>query len=167
MAWNIRPTGGTGQDLALPGRLVAEGEVARDHLQHELIHGVEQVGAPAGGRVGDIDRRLDPLHPSHPGSHNRVGRFEARIDVAHRQVFAEHPEEAAVVGGRPVPGRPLALLDYALQGPVGALQVDDGPKVGPAEDGLVGLLERRADEQPVLAQLVSQAGEPAFEERYR
>src|SRR5712672_1023045 len=41
--------GGMGQDLALPGRLVAEGEVARDHLQHELIHGVEQVGAPAGG----------------------------------------------------------------------------------------------------------------------
>src|SRR4051812_34334227 len=35
--------GDTGQDLALPGRLVTEGEVARDHLQHELIHGVEQV----------------------------------------------------------------------------------------------------------------------------
>jgi len=27
--------GGMGQDLALPGRLVAEGEVPRDHLQHE------------------------------------------------------------------------------------------------------------------------------------
>src|SRR6516165_11822889 len=39
--------GGGGQDLALFGRLMAEGEVARDHLQHELIGGVEQVGAAA------------------------------------------------------------------------------------------------------------------------
>src|SRR5215472_9722981 len=41
--------GGGGQDLALLGRLMAEGEVARDHLQHELVGGVEQVGAAAGG----------------------------------------------------------------------------------------------------------------------
>ena len=59
------------------------------------------------------------------------------------------------MGGRPVPGRPLPLLDDPLEGPVGARQVGDGPKVRPAEGGLVGLLERRADEQPVLAQLVS------------
>src|SRR5215471_7655402 len=38
--------GGSGQDLALLGRLMAEGEVTRDHLQHELIHDVEQVEAP-------------------------------------------------------------------------------------------------------------------------
>jgi hypothetical protein len=30
------------QDLALSGRLAAEGEAARDHLQHELIHRVEE-----------------------------------------------------------------------------------------------------------------------------
>ena len=67
------------------------------------------------------------------------------------------------MGGLPVSGRPLPLLDDALQGPVGARQAGDGPKVRPAEGGLVGLLERRADEQPVLAQLVSQVGETPFD----
>jgi hypothetical protein len=38
------------------------------------------------------------------------------------------------------------LLDDALKGSIGAFQVGDGPKVGPPEGGLVGLLERRADE---------------------
>ena len=55
------------------------------------------------------------------------------------------------------------MLDDALKGPVGAFQVGDGPKVGPAEGGLVGLLERRADEQPVLAQLVSEEGQAPFD----
>lgn len=59
-----------GQDLALFGRLMAEGEVARDHLPPELIHGVEQVGAPACDGVGDVDVRFDALHPSHPGGHD-------------------------------------------------------------------------------------------------
>ena len=47
------------------------------------------------------------------------------------------------MGGRPVPGRPLPLLDDALERPVGARQVGDGREVRPAERGLVGLLERR------------------------
>ena len=50
------------------------------------------------------------------------------------------------MGRLPVPGRPLPLFDDALQGPVGAFQVSDWSKVRPAEGGLVGLLERWADE---------------------
>ena len=59
--------GGVGQDLALLRRLMAEGEVARDHLQQQLIDGVEQAGAAAGGGVGDVDVGLDSLDPSHAG----------------------------------------------------------------------------------------------------
>ena len=66
------------------------------------------------------------------------------------------------MGGRPVPGRPLALLDDALDGPVGTLQVGDRPEVGPAEGGLLGLVERGADEQPVLPQHLSQVFEAPF-----
>ena len=139
---------------------MAEGEVARDHLQHQLIHRVEQVGAPAGGGVGDVGAWFDPLHASHPGGHHGVGRLEARIGLAHLQVLAEHGQEAAVMGGRPVPGRPLSLLNDAFQRPVGARQVGDGPKVRPAEGGLAGLVKRRADEQPVLAQPAGQMRQP-------
>ena len=67
------------------------------------------------------------------------------------------------MGGLPGPGGPLSLLDDALDGPVGASQAGDGPKVRPAERGLVGLLECRADEQPVLAQLAGQVGEPPLD----
>ena len=56
------------------------------------------------------------------------------------------------MGGRPVACRALALLDDALDGPVGTLQVRDRSKVGPAEGGLLGLVERRPDEQPILPQ---------------
>ena len=55
------------------------------------------------------------------------------------------------------------MLDDALQGLIGARQVGDRPKVRPAEGGLVGLLERRAYEQPVRAHRVSQVGEPPFD----
>ena len=37
--------GGAGEDLALFRRLMAESEVARNHLQQQLVHGVEQIGA--------------------------------------------------------------------------------------------------------------------------
>ena len=63
------------------------------------------------------------------------------------------------MGVRPVPSSPLPLLDDALDGPVGARQVGDGPKVRPAKGGLVGLLERRSDEQPVRAELVRQVSQ--------
>jgi len=63
------------------------------------------------------------------------------------------------MGIRPVSSRPLPLLDDALDGPVGARQVGNGAKIRPAECRLVGLLERRADEQPVLAELVRQVSE--------
>ena len=76
--------GGVGQDLALLRCLMAEGEVARDHLQQQFIDGVEQIGAPAGGGVGDVDVRFDPLHPSHAGGYDGMGRLEARILLAHR-----------------------------------------------------------------------------------
>jgi len=48
MAGRLRPTGrdrrhtARRQDLALSGRQVAEGETARDHLHHELMHRVEE-----------------------------------------------------------------------------------------------------------------------------
>ena len=124
--------------------LVAEGEVARDHLQHQLVGGVEQVRAAAGVGVGDVDVGLDVLDRPHAGADDGMRGLEAGIGIAHLEVLGEHLQEAAVVRGPPVPGRPLALFDDALQRPVGARQVGDRHQVRPPERGLVCLMERRA-----------------------
>jgi hypothetical protein len=99
----------------------------------------ESVGESPGGGVGDLDVWLNPLHAPHPGGHDGVGRFKVRILVAHREVVAELREEAAVMGGRPVSGRPSPCSTMPARGP----GVGDGSEVGPAGGGLVGLVTRR------------------------
>jgi hypothetical protein len=83
-----------------------------------------------GGGVGDVDVWLDPLHAPHPGGHDGVGRFKVRILVAHREVVAEHREEAAVMGGRPVPGRPSPCSTMRSRARLAASRSVMGPRSG-------------------------------------
>lgn len=90
----------------------------------------ESVGESPGGGVGDVDVWLDPLHAPHPGGHDGVGRFKVRILVAHREVVAEHREEAAVMGGRPVPGRPSPCSTMRSRARLAASRSVMGPRSG-------------------------------------
>ena len=61
------------------------------------------------------------------------------------------------MGASPISGRPLPLGHDPLDDGEGVLRAGDGDQVGPPERGLVRLVERRADEQPLLAQPCSKS----------
>ena len=106
MAPNMSATGGVGQRPELLRRLVAEGEVAADHLQDQVVDDVEEVGHGRRRRVGDagpvgalaLDRPHAP--PAATGWAGRSRGSAART----AQVLVEHGLEAAVVGAVDVAG---------------------------------------------------------------
>ena len=71
-------------------------DVERSHLlipaglSRRTVHGVEQVRAPARGRIGDADLRLNPLHGSQRGGDDWVGGLEkhAAAVLAHQGLTA-------------------------------------------------------------------------------
>jgi len=103
MAGRLRPTGrdrrhtARRQDLALSGRQVAEGETARDHLHHELMHRVEETE-----RSFWRDSRG---HADDQAGVNKAGRraFSWNFSITHCDAVCSWPGIRPVANG---PGQP-------------------------------------------------------------
>ena len=104
---------------------MAEGEVARDHLQQQLIDGVEQVEQPpvVGSVMGDVG--LDSSTPAC----RRLGRG----GLARSPILLALPGSHRACRGSGRTGSRsgrASLARRCAQGSIGAFQVGDGPVVG-------------------------------------
>ena len=85
------------QRFELVRGLAVMNEIATLQLQNDFVHGVEQVGDPAGERIfnqrdGFDIRRLASINRRH-----RPGRLEARVRGTQRQIILEDANEFAEV----------------------------------------------------------------------
>ena len=141
---------------------MSEGEVAGDHLEEQVVDGVEDVGDSGRRLVGDEDLGVDALDAANARRNSRVGRVERWVLRLHAAVLLEHGEEPSVMGGRPVAPGPLTLFDDALDRAPRIRDVSDRDELGPDVGG-AALVEVRPDEEPLLAQPVCQRGNPIFD----
>ena len=92
------------------------------------------------------------------------GGLEVRVLFAQPVVLLPDAEEPAVVGGLPVPARPLALFDDLLDGRARRVQAGHRDELRPAAEQLGSCLgPPRAGEQRPLAESCRQAGEPVHD----
>ena len=145
-----------GEHLELSVGLLGVREEALQERQQDLVGDVEQVHDLSGQRVGDqrdVDVALD--RPDVDSDH-RADRVEGPVGLAELLELVQDRHELAEVRVPPLPARPLALLQDLVDRPLRGRDVGHRDQFGPAEMLTRGLRPGRADEQPLLAELVRQ-----------
>ena len=113
------------------------------HLKQHLISEVEQLGDPAGQRLGRLQLRLvDVVGLLHEGGHDGLGGLKGRVLFTQFVVFAPECEEPAVMRWPPVPAWPLTLLDDLLDTRARRRQIPDREELPPADPLRGGLRPR-------------------------
>jgi len=157
------PDGRVGQRSQLLVALLRVREVALEDLQQDLVAHVEQVPAARRETLADLRHRVVVLTAPDGGEHHRPDRIELRVRRDHLAVLVEDLHELAEVRVLPVTARALALLEDRVDRPLRTGDIGHHGELRPAE--VVGdcLGPCRADEQVLLADLVSEVPKPLLD----
>src|SRR5215469_7130366 len=146
--------------LQLVFRLFAMNKIAHEHLQQDLVAGVEEFGDASCHWIGDDGDRVRIAWRSHERRGHWSRWLKTWILLLQVTVLLHDSQESAEVRLAPIAACSLPLLDNRLDGLACRSQVGDRDQFGPAEVLLCGLRAGRADEDALLAVLLNQVTEP-------